>query len=143
MTTQSRTRESKQIMVAPQSIRCWCRVYRKKSRRGSTNLSMNELLGLSFLSLAQAQAVYLVVNSSIMEKLRPRLPRILQELTSCPICSGTWLSLGLASLQVGSWRSFLVDTLVISFLGSVLYELKQKLLPCKQCQNPVQASQWK
>lgn len=99
---------------------------------------MNELLRLFTLSMAQAHLVYLVVNSSLSLKLqaRFRLPNLLKELLACPVCTGFWGALVLA-------LGHPVQTLVIGFVGSVLYEAKQKFLPCQECQNKVNASEWK
>jgi len=99
---------------------------------------MSDFLRLSILSLAQAHLVYLVVASRLSLKIRSKLksPKLLEELLSCPVCTGFWIALILA-------RFHPIETLAIGFLGSVLYEAKEKILPCKQCTNTVKASEWK
>jgi len=99
---------------------------------------MNELLNYFILSLGQAQAVYLLVNSSLSLKVQSKLklPPLLKELFSCPICIGFWVAAIFAAGHP-------IKTLAIGFLGSVFYEAKQKLLPCEQCKNKTNVSQWK
>ena len=99
---------------------------------------MSELLHLFILSIAQAHLVYLLVNSSLSLKLQAkfRLPALLKELLSCPICTGFW-----AAFLLTLGRP--VETLVIGFVGNVLYEAKQKFLPCEQCKSNVKVSEWK
>ena len=97
------------------------------------------MLGFATLllySLAVSHGQFLVVDSSLMEKLRPRLPKLLQELTNCPACAGFWIALVLAKLAI-------VDTLAIGFLGLVLYNLREKYLPCTKCKNNTNLSEWK
>lgn len=72
-----------------------------------------------------------------MQELLPKsVPGLVNELFSCPVCIGFWIALALAAASP-------IETLAISFIGSVLYELKEKFLPCKQCKNKVDANEWK
>src|SRR5882757_3537694 len=105
---------------------------------GTNRRNMSGFLNLGIVSLAQAHLVYLVVNSQISLRVRSRLklPKILQELFACPVCTGFWIALILA-------RFHPIETLAVGFLGSVLYEAKEKFFPCKQCANTVKASEWK
>lgn len=97
---------------------------------------MTDWLKLITLPLAQAHLTYLLVNSSLSKRVQPKLPKLLQELLSCPVCTGFWVALGLAKARP-------VTTLAVAFVGGVLYELKERLLPCKQCTNSVKPSEWK
>ena len=99
---------------------------------------MSDLQNLFILSMAQAQAAYLLVNSSLSLRLQSKLklPEVVKELLSCPVCIGFWIA---AILALGHP----VNTLAIGFIGSSLYELKQKFLPCKQCTNQTKVSEWK
>jgi len=92
---------------------------------------MNDLLKLILTGLVQAQAVYLVVSSSLAQKLKsrlPKLPSLLKELWDCPVCTGFWISLILC-------KGDIYQTLAVGFLGSVFYELKEKFAPCTKCTN--------
>jgi len=92
---------------------------------------MNDLLKIILISLAQTQAVYLAVDSSLAHKLKsrlPKLPNLLKELWDCPVCTGFWISLILC-------KGDIYQTLAVGFLGSVFYELKKKYAPCEQCTN--------
>ena len=83
--------------------------------------------------------MYLAVNSSLSLKLQSKLklPSFFKELLSCPVCIGFWIAL----LFAGGHP---IKALAIGFLGSSLYELKQKFLPCKQCTNTTPSiSSWK
>jgi hypothetical protein len=82
--------------------------------------------------------VYLTVDSSLSLKLQSkiRLPNILKVLWSCPVCVGFWVALALTGFKP-------VETLVVGFVGSVLYETKERFAPCKQCKNTVTTSGWK
>jgi len=99
---------------------------------------MNEWLTYITLSVAQAYLVYLVVNSSLSLKAQHklRLHNLLKELLSCPICIGFWIALVLV-------KGKFIDTCVVAFLGGILYEAKEKLLPCGKCSNKVNPSEWK
>src|SRR5882762_6865725 len=89
-------------------------------------------------SLVQAHLTYLLVNSSLSLKLQSwlKVRGLLQELLSCPVCTGFWIALGLARLNP-------INTLAIGFLGGLLYEAKQRFLPCTQCQSKVNLKDWK
>jgi hypothetical protein len=99
---------------------------------------MNDWSSLGILSLAQAHLVYLLVNSQLSHKLQARFKvrGWLKELLSCPVCTGFWAALGLARLAP-------IETLAIGFLGGLLYEAKEKLLPCAQCKSKVDVSKWR
>ena len=99
---------------------------------------MSVLQNLFILSLAQAHLVHLVVNSSLSLKIRgkARLPKLMDELLSCPVCVGFWIAIALS-------LGHPITALAVGFLGSALYEAKEKFLPCKQCKNDVKVSEWK
>ena len=97
---------------------------------------MNGWSGLIVLPLAQAHLTYLLVESSLALKVRPRLPKLLQELFSCPVCTGFWVALALSKADP-------VLTLAVGFLGSVAYELKARYAPCLACKNQTKVGDWK
>ena len=49
---------------------------------------------------------YLAGEAVIFDRLRGRLPPVLQELAACPMCLGTWLGLGTGLLGFGPWQGF-------------------------------------
>lgn len=93
--------------------------------------------------LGVAQGQYLITRSSIMEKIRPRLPKFLRELTSCPICSGFWLSLMFSVMLWPVDVGIVGRSLALGFMGDVLFQLKEKYLPCKSCSTQINLSNWK
>src|SRR5712664_3810575 len=99
---------------------------------------MREWQTITTLALAQAHLVYLVVDSSLSLKLQTKvkLPQLIKELLGCPVCIGFWLAM---ILSMGN----IVTTLAVGFLGSVFYEMKKKFLPCKECTNKINSSEWK
>jgi hypothetical protein len=129
-------------LQAPRNIQFFVALLIEQSRKGSRGMSTNALNSFILLSMAQAQLVDLVVNSSLAQKLRPHLPKLLAELTECPLCIGFWLALASASF-LGFSTLWPINALAIGYAGAVLYELKQRFLPCRQCSAAVQTSEWR
>ena len=99
---------------------------------------MREWQTIIILALAQAHLVYLVVDSNLSLKFQAKLklPKLVKELLSCPVCTGFWVALALSKGNV-------ITTLSIGFLGGLFYEMKKKYLPCKECTNKTNVSEWK
>src|SRR5579862_5898272 len=99
---------------------------------------MKSLLWLIMLSTAQAHLTYLLVDSQISQfRHKLKLPNFLRDLTNCPVCLGFWISLFLSILVFRTPSKVFIFTLSIGYLGSLLYEFKQKFLPCDKCQNRI------
>src|SRR5579863_5901263 len=113
---------------------CWFAVSVVRLSRGLKRMSTASWLTLIGLcSVAQAHLTRLTVDSSLMLQLRPRLPKVLQELTSCPLCSGFWFAQMLSFWAFGTHIYSIIVGLAVAFVGDALYQAKLKLLPCANC----------
>jgi hypothetical protein len=95
---------------------------------------MSGWLRFLILSFAQAHLVTLTVDSALMGKIRPRLPRFLQQLTSCPMCTGFWAA---ELLSIANSTGVFTVPLALGFFGGLLYLAKEKFLPCSKCKAEV------
>src|SRR5271156_3127360 len=102
---------------------------------------MSGWLRFLILSFAQAHMTALIVDSELAAKFRPRLPRLLRELTSCPVCTGFWCA---EALSIAAGHGVFTYPLALGFLGGLFYLWKEKYFPCDKCKavSPASVAGW-
>jgi hypothetical protein len=83
------------------------------------------------LAVAQSHAVLLLHDGSVFDWVFRG--KLLKEMRGCVICLGFWAAIGVSLL--GGIRSPW-QMLVVAALGHVLYQARDKYLPCDKCRVP-------
>jgi thiosulfate reductase cytochrome b subunit len=108
-------------------------------------LSINEWSLMFALALAQAHLTRLLLQASLLDSLRQWAQNkhpLLRNLLSCQMCVGFWVALVATS---PAWRSpyiWATYTLVVSFIGFLLYQLVEKYAPCPNCTSQSDLGGW-